>query len=265
MTKPSASLPVLYARVPVETYALAQLLSGAGKTSLSQWICDLIEAQRGTLGGQPLPPYAQPAKRAFTFAFNNAHTREAQQAAVRLADWVLRSPDIRNGLLTRTLWELSHPACAGEARVDIDVSYQTRRALDLMQDMVVTCPNGVKAQVFEVTMSIDPLPESQVVICLGPYAAEIWDEHHHAWWEMVRALPRILTPQHWADVDAHEAKTQRAIAVASANERAELEPAVAAVAPVKRGRGRPRKVVATDREDGHQRAADAAYSSGDDQ
>ena len=47
MTKPSASLPVLYARVPVETYALAQLLSGAGKTSLSQWIADLIEAQRG--------------------------------------------------------------------------------------------------------------------------------------------------------------------------------------------------------------------------
>jgi hypothetical protein len=60
MTKPSASLPVLYARVPVETYALAQLLSGAGKTSLSKWIADLIETQRGTLGGQPLPPYAQP-------------------------------------------------------------------------------------------------------------------------------------------------------------------------------------------------------------
>ena len=60
MTKPSSTLPVLYARVPVETYALAQLLSGAGKTSISKWIADLIETQRGTLGGQPLPPYAQP-------------------------------------------------------------------------------------------------------------------------------------------------------------------------------------------------------------
>ena len=60
MTKPSSSLPVLYARVPVETYALAQLLAGEGKTSLSKWIVDLIESQRGTLGGQPLPPYAQP-------------------------------------------------------------------------------------------------------------------------------------------------------------------------------------------------------------
>jgi len=59
MTKPSSSLPVLYARVPVETYALAQLLAGSGKTSLSKWIADLIEAQRGTLGGQPLSRYAQ--------------------------------------------------------------------------------------------------------------------------------------------------------------------------------------------------------------
>ena len=101
MTKPSASLPVLYARVPVETWALAQLLAGHGKTSVSAWLIALIESQR------------------------------------------------------------------------------CRR-------------------------------------------------------------------QHVADV-------------------AELEPAIAAVAPVKRGRGRPRKVVATDREDGHQRAADAAYSSGDDQ
>lgn len=46
MTKPSSTLPVLYARVPVETYALAQLLSGAGKTSISKWIADLIETQR---------------------------------------------------------------------------------------------------------------------------------------------------------------------------------------------------------------------------
>lgn len=47
MTKPSASLPVLYARVPVETYALAQLLAGSGKTSVSAWLVALIEAQRG--------------------------------------------------------------------------------------------------------------------------------------------------------------------------------------------------------------------------
>ena len=60
MTKPSASLPVLYARVPVETYALAQLLAGSGKTSVSAWLVALIESQRGTLGGQPLSPYAQP-------------------------------------------------------------------------------------------------------------------------------------------------------------------------------------------------------------
>jgi len=60
MTKPSASLPVLYARVPVETYALAQLLAGEGKTSVSRWLIDLIESQRANLGGQPLPPYAQP-------------------------------------------------------------------------------------------------------------------------------------------------------------------------------------------------------------
>lgn len=47
MTKPSASLPVLYARVPVETYALAQLLAGSGKTSVSAWLIALIEKQRG--------------------------------------------------------------------------------------------------------------------------------------------------------------------------------------------------------------------------
>ena len=47
MTKPSASLPVLYARVPVETYALAQLLAGHGKTSVSAWLVALIEKQRG--------------------------------------------------------------------------------------------------------------------------------------------------------------------------------------------------------------------------
>lgn len=266
MTKPSSSLPVLYARVPVETYALAQLLAGEGKTSVSAWLVALIESQRANLGGQPLPPYARPvaaASREFAFAFGGAHTRAAQQAAVRLADWVLRSPDIRNGSLTRTLWELSHPACAGEARVDIDVSYQTRRALDLMQDMVVTCPNGVKAQLFQITMSVDPLPESQVVICLGQYAAEIWDENDHAWWEMVRTLPRLIEPEYWDNLRAYE--TSRKSSINAAAVAAEHEPGIAAVAPVKRGRGRPRKVQQLDREDGHQRAAEAACSSGDDQ
>ena len=100
MAKPSSSLPVLYARVPVETWALAQLLAGHGKTSVSAWLIALIESQRG---------------------------RRKHVAA------------------------------------------------------------------------------------------------------------------------------------------AELEPAIAAVPPVKRGRGRPRKVVATDREDGHARAAEAACSSGDEQ
>ena len=47
MTKPSSTLPVLYARVPVETYALAQLLAGSGKTSVSAWLVALIEKQRG--------------------------------------------------------------------------------------------------------------------------------------------------------------------------------------------------------------------------
>ena len=47
MTKPSRSLPVLYARVPVETWALAQLLAGHGKTSVSAWLIALIESQRG--------------------------------------------------------------------------------------------------------------------------------------------------------------------------------------------------------------------------
>ena len=46
MTKPSRSLPVLYARVPVETWALAQLLAGHGKTSVSAWLIALIESQR---------------------------------------------------------------------------------------------------------------------------------------------------------------------------------------------------------------------------
>jgi hypothetical protein len=267
MTKPSSTLPVLYARVPVKTYALAQLLSGAGKTSISKWIADLIETQRGTLGGQPLPPYAQPVKRRFTFASDNAHTRELRYAVVRLADWVLRTPDIRKQSLPMTLLQASRYASpAGLCARRDDFLYQTMCALDLMRDLVVMSPNGTKTGVFEITTSIELLPESQVVIGISRLAAEIWDENEADWWEMVRTLPRILAPQYWADVDAHEAKTQQAITVASADAYADHEPgyAVAAVAPVKRGRGRPRKVQPIDREDGHARAAEAACS-GDDQ
>jgi len=60
MTKPSSSLPVLYARVPQATVSLAQTLASRDGKSMTSWLIDLIETQRGTLGGQPLPPYAQP-------------------------------------------------------------------------------------------------------------------------------------------------------------------------------------------------------------
>ena len=60
MTKPSSSLPVLYARVPQTTVTLAQTLASRDGKSMTSWLIDLIETQRGTLGGQPLPPYAQP-------------------------------------------------------------------------------------------------------------------------------------------------------------------------------------------------------------
>ena len=70
MTKPSSTLPVLYARVPVETYALAQLLAGSGKTSVSAWLVALIEAQRGkrqhlaaTAELEPAVAVAAPVKR----------------------------------------------------------------------------------------------------------------------------------------------------------------------------------------------------------
>lgn len=63
MTKPSSSLPVLYARVPQATVALAQSLASRDGKSMTSWLIDLIETKRGTLGGQPLPPYAQPVKR----------------------------------------------------------------------------------------------------------------------------------------------------------------------------------------------------------
>ncbi len=60
MTKPSSSLPVLYARVPQATVTLAQTLASRDGKSMTSWLIDLIETQRGSLGGQPLPPYAQP-------------------------------------------------------------------------------------------------------------------------------------------------------------------------------------------------------------
>jgi len=70
MTKPSSTLPVLYARVPVETYALAQLLAGSGKTSVSAWLIALIESQRGkrkhvaaTAEHEPAVPAVAPVKR----------------------------------------------------------------------------------------------------------------------------------------------------------------------------------------------------------
>ena len=262
MTKPSSSLPVLYARVPVETYALAQLLAGEGKTSLSKWIVDLIESQRGTLGGQPLPPYAQPVKREFTFAFGRQASLETRKDAVRFADYFLRLPHIRDKRDVMMLQWASD--CILADNQDPEALHRTFRALGLLRKLMVLCPNGVKAQVFEVTMSDELSPVSRVQICIGRIAGEIWDDNHHAWWEMVRTLSRLAAPEYWDDLRAHEAKTQRAIAVASANERAELEPGIAAVAPVKRGRGRPRKPTTIDREDGHQRAAEAACS-GDDQ
>ena len=61
MTKPSRSLPVLYARVPVETWALAQLLAGHGKTSVSAWLIALIETQRCRRQHVPADAELEPA------------------------------------------------------------------------------------------------------------------------------------------------------------------------------------------------------------
>lgn len=264
MTKPSASLPVLYARVPVETYALAQLLAGNGKTSLSKWIADIIESQRGTLGGQPLPSYAQPAAAAsceFAFAFDSDVDAETRQRAVRLADWILRAPNLRNKQLWTGLNEASHHAYVGARPMNCFV--QTMRAFEAMRGIVVISPDGAKAHVFDVYMSDDPMLDHRVGVRIGQKAAEIWDENHHAWWEMVRTLPRLIEPEYWDNLRAYE--TSRKSSVNAAAVAAEHEPgyAVAAVAPVKRGRGRPRKVQQLDREDGHQRAAETACSSGD--
>lgn len=272
MTKPSSTLPVLYARVPVETYALAQLLSGAGKTSLSKWIADLIEAQRGTLGGQPLPPYAQPvvaANREFTFAFDVAANLETREDAVRLADWILRTPDIRNKPLRMTLLEASHHA-VGDGKTSQPL-LRTLRAIDLLQSLVIHCPNGTKAKALEIPMNDELSPDSRILFFVGQIAGEIWDENHHAWWEMVRTLSRLVAPEYWDALQTYNREcamreTEKAVRwLVSGAAAAELEPVVAVVAPVKRGRGRPRKVQPIDREDGHARAAEAACSSGDDQ
>lgn len=272
MTKPSASLPVLYARVPVETYALAQLLAGNGKTSLSKWIADLIESQRGTLGGQPLSPYAQPvvpASREFTFAFDVAADLETREDAVRLADWILRTPDIRNKPLRMTLLEASHHA-VGDDKTPQPL-LRALRAIDLLQSLVIHCPNGTKATALEIPMNDELSPDARILFFIGQIAGEIWDENDHAWWEMVRTLPRLVAPEYWDALRTYNrecAMRESARAVrwlVSGAVAAEHEPgyAVAAVAPVKRGRGRPRKVQQLDREDGHQRAAEAACSSGD--
>jgi hypothetical protein len=55
MTTPTRSLPVIYARVPVETYALAQSLAASGKTSVSALIVRLLEAQRATRAQADVP------------------------------------------------------------------------------------------------------------------------------------------------------------------------------------------------------------------
>lgn len=63
MTKPSSSLPVLYARVPVETYALAQLLATHQKLPVSQWIADLIESWRNSPRHQAAQDAVAPRKK----------------------------------------------------------------------------------------------------------------------------------------------------------------------------------------------------------
>ena len=51
--KPSSELPVLFARLPKRTHALACVLAEAEQRSLSSWVARLIEAQRPLiLGGK---------------------------------------------------------------------------------------------------------------------------------------------------------------------------------------------------------------------
>jgi hypothetical protein len=51
--KPCEELPVLFARLPHKTHALACALAEADQRSLSQWVARLIEAQRPLiLGGK---------------------------------------------------------------------------------------------------------------------------------------------------------------------------------------------------------------------
>lgn len=51
--KPCEELPVLFARLPKRTHALACVLAEAEQRSLSSWVARLIEAQRPLiLGGK---------------------------------------------------------------------------------------------------------------------------------------------------------------------------------------------------------------------
>lgn len=47
--KPCEELPVLFARLPHKTHALACALAEADQRSVSQWVARLIEAQRPRL------------------------------------------------------------------------------------------------------------------------------------------------------------------------------------------------------------------------
>jgi len=49
--KPSSELPVLFARLPKRTHALACVLAEAEQRSVSSWVARLIEAQRPLLLG----------------------------------------------------------------------------------------------------------------------------------------------------------------------------------------------------------------------
>lgn len=269
MTKPSSSLPVLYARVPQATVSLAQTLASRDGKSMTSWLIDLIETQRGTLGGQPLPPYAQPvaaASREFRFAFDSDANLETREDAVRLADWILRTPDIRNKPLRMTLLEASHHA-VGDDKTSQPL-LRTMRAIDLLQRLVIHCPNGTKVTALEIPMNDELSPDSRILFFVGQIAGEIWDENRDAWWEMVRMLPRLVAPEYWDALQTynHECamrETENAVRwLVSDAAAADHEPGytVAVAAPVKRGRGRPRKIVATDREDAHERAAESACS-----
>lgn len=76
MTKPSSLLPVLYARVPQATVTLAQTLASRDGKSMTSWLIDLIETQRGTLAkrGRGRPRKTPTTDR------EHAHERAAESA-----------------------------------------------------------------------------------------------------------------------------------------------------------------------------------------